>query len=508
MTTPLVDAGILGRTGRFSELLDLLRSANYSDEFICRRYQLDRSESFELDRKKRAPIPIPASTADVLVTLFLAGEALELKTALSLFGSEKIILLEEMGLLRCEPGAGNCYATVALYPVEELYIASDRWSSPDDTQFSSPEDIVYPAFIPNTRIFLHHLPRRSGGRFLDLCGGTGVAALLAARNGAEQAWSGDISERCTRFAEFNRQLNGISSFQAISSDLYQSFENCRFDLISAHPPYVPTLQPKWIFFSGGRDGEEITRRIVEGLPDHLNDNGVFMALTMGTDRIDRPFESRIREWLGESEKEFDVAFIARKDIDPQEFALRANRGSIRTREETELWSQLFKNLGITSLAYGFICIRRRAAAQKAFTIRRQAPLSGLRSPWEWLMNWESAVCAGGLEQLILDSPLHASQKTEFVVLHHLDKSLWNPSAYKLRIDYPFNMECDAQPWMAHMISLCDGKATGREVMRTLIENESLPKTLSAAEFARASASLVSGGFIEVEGFRLPQAVKL
>ena len=507
MSSPLVDAEILGRTGRFSELLNFLQSSNYSDEFICRRYKLDRTEYFELDRKKRMPLPIPASAADVLITLFLAGESLDLKIVLNFLGAEKIVLLEEMGLLRCEPEAGLCYATVALYPVGDLFIASDRWSTHDGTEFSGPEDVVYPAFIPNTRIFLHHLPRRACIRFLDLCGGTGIGALLAARNGAKQAWSGDISERCTRFAEFNRRLNNISNVEAVSSDLYENFENCRFDLISAHPPYVPTLQPKWIFFSGGRDGEEITRRIVEGLPHHLNDNGLFIALTMGTDRIDRPFESRIREWLGANENEFDVAFISRKDIDPQEFALRANRGSVRTREESELWNQLFKNLGITSLAYGFICIRRRSNARRTFTLRRQAP-SGLRSPWEWLMNWESAVCTEGLEQLILDSPLHASQKTEFLVLHHLDKSLWNPSSYKLRIEYPFNMECDAQPWMAHLISLCDGKVTGRDVLRTLIENEALPKSSPAAEFARAAASLVSGGFIEIEGFRLPQAVKL
>ena len=124
------------------------------------------------------------------------------------------------------------------------------------------------------------------------------------------------------------------------------------------------------------------------------------------------------------------------------------------------------------------------------------------------MNWETAVCTEGLERLILDSPLHATPQAEFVVLHHLNQGLWNPSAYKLRIDYPFNMECDAQPWMAHLISLCDGKATGRDVLRVMIDNEALPKSPKAAEFARAAASLVSGGFIEVEGFRLPQAAKL
>jgi hypothetical protein len=34
----------------------------------------------------------------------------------------------------------------------------------------------------------------------------------------------------------------------------------------------------------------------------------------------------------------------------------------------------------------------------------------------------------------------------------------------------------------------------------------LPGAIAEEEFARAAAGLVSGGFIEVEGFRPPQAV--
>jgi hypothetical protein len=232
-----------------------------------------------------------------------------------------------------------------------------------------------------------------------------------------------------------------------------------------------------------------------------------MALTMGTDRVDRPFEHRIREWLGAGEKEFDVAFLVRKEMDPHEFALRANRETVRSREESDLWSQLFKSLNIKSLVYGFICIQRRSGSQRTFTVRRQVSPSSTRAPWEWLLSWESAASGDGPAQLILDSPLQASQQTEFVVLHHLEQGLWNPSSYKLRTEYPFNMECNAKPWMAHLISLCDGKATGREVMRTLIENEALPKGTPVGEFARATASMISGGFVEIEGFRPPRAAK-
>ena len=497
----------LGRTGRFDELLRLLQSVEYTDEFIRRRFKLPRAENFELDRKKRAPLPEPESAADILAAVFLAGEPAGLEAATRMLGREGIGLLEDMGLLISERDQGRCHATVALYPVEDLYLASDRWSHPDGLAWSGPEDTVYPAFIPNTRLFLRHLPDRPSGVFLDLCAGTGAAALLAAKRGAPQAWSVDIADRSTRFAEFNRRLNGLANVYPLTSDLYQNLAGRRFDVIAAHPPYVPALQPKWIFFSGGRDGEDITRRMVEGLPDHLNDGGVFLALTMGSDRAQQPFEHRIRQWLGEREREFDIALIVRKELDPPEFALRANRETIRTREESEAWHQLFTSLHITSLVYGFVYVQRRPGARTTFTVRRQAAPSASRSPWEWLLAWETAAGSDQLTRLILDSPLYAARETEFEVIHHLGNGTWDPSSYKLRTECPFSMECSVQPWMAHLLSLCDGRANGRDLLMALIRNEVLPGATPEDEFARAVATLASGGFLEVGGFRPPQAAK-
>jgi methylase of polypeptide subunit release factors len=491
-----LDLNALGCAERFDDLLQFLRSADYTDAFICKRFQLERAEDFELDRKKRPLLPPPESAADILLHLFLAGEMVAPALANQRLGIENVRLLREMGLLNEEDTSERLYGSVALYPVEDLYIASDRWSTPDGSQLAGPEDTVYPAFIPNTRLFIRHLPQKTGARFLDLCAGTGIAAIRAAVQGAVQACSGDIAVRSSRFAEFNRRLNGTSNVLVVTSDLYQNVDG-GFDVISAHPPYVPSLQPKWIFFSGGRDGEEITRRIIGGLPDHLNDGGQFIALAMGGDRAGQPFECRIREWLGPRHTEFDIALIVRKELDPREFALRANRETIRTREESERWNELFQTLQVESLAYGFICIQRRSSAHSTFTIRRQVSTKAARAPWEWLLRWEAAVHEGRLQELILDAPLRASQKTEFEVLHRLDQGLWSPSNYRLRTDYPFSVECEAQPWMAHVISLCDGVTTGRDVLQTLVQHGLFPESTQELEFAQAVASLVSGGFIEV-----------
>src|ERR1039458_3294990 len=354
----------LGRSGKFDELREFLRSAGYTEEFLCGRFGLKRAEQFDLDRGGRGPLPEAVSAADILTALYLAGEFVSLEQAARLVGRDSINLLSGMGLLEMDAAGGRCHGTVALYPVADLHIASDRWSNPDDAPFEAPNDTVYPALIPNTRLFLMHVPLGACGSFLDLCAGTGIAAILAARQGARQAWAGDIAERCTRFAEFNGRLNGVATCHPVTSDLYGSLGS--FDRIVAHPPYVPALQPKWIFFSGGEDGEEITRRIIEGLPAHLNDRGVFLALTMGTDRADAPFESRIREWLGEGGRDFDIALIVRRIIEPHDFAARANPPTGRSREESGAWKKLFARLRVESLVYGLVAIQRRNGARQTF----------------------------------------------------------------------------------------------------------------------------------------------
>jgi hypothetical protein len=106
---------------------------------------------------------------------------------------------------------------------------------------------------------------------------------------------------------------------------------------------------------------------------------------------------------------------------------------------------------------------------------------------------------------MLDRPLHRGRDAEFQVRHRLEGSGWAPQRYTLQTQWPFSMECDAHPWMANLIALCDGHATGRDLLRVLVENQVLPRGIAEDEFARAAAALVSGGFIEVEGFRPPRA---
>ena len=500
----------LGRAGNYQELKRSLDAAGYSEAAICARLGLRRLADFEMEASRRPPLPPLSCPTDVLIQLFLCGEFVDDAVLETWLERTAIALLESMGLLKATH-EGRRYGTVALYPVGGLLIASDRWSWPDGSEFVAPPDTVYPALVRNTRLFLDLLPGTPCERCLDLGSGTGIAAFAAHRNGAKHAWASDIAERSTRFAEFNRRLNGLSGVSAVSGDLYAGVEGLTFDRIVAHPPYMPVLASKWVFLSGGEDGEQITRRLVEGLPRHLEEGGLCCCLTMGSDRKDsdgrdRPFESRVRDWLGERQGEFDIAFVVRKLVEPHQFAVSAGPFEPRTRADAHAWRDLFARLGVVSLAYGLLLIqRRRNRAAHAFTVRRTASPGFARADWQWLIEWESVAASERRAAVILDSPLYASRRAAFEVVHRLTEEGWTPQAYQLNIDRPFDVSCKADAWIAQLMAECDGRRTGRQLLQHFKDAEWIPAGTAEDEFADAIAPLVSGGLIEVAGLRPPRA---
>jgi hypothetical protein len=60
--------------------------------------------------------------------------------------------------------------------------------------------------------------------------------------------------------------------------------------------------------------------------------------------------------------------------------------------------------------------------------------------------------------------------------------------------------------MAHLLALCDGRITGHEAWVAMRRAGAVPESTPEGEFAQAVTSLVSGGFLEAEGFTpLPAA---
>jgi hypothetical protein len=494
----------IGSPGRFRELRSFLKDSYYTEDSVCERLHLKRAQDYlSLRPNPASPLAI-RDRLDLLARLFLVGEMvgdLELNSWVPIPVCEA---MTGLGLIARHPEQPeNWYATAALYPVFGLYIVSDRWSSPEAAPIQAAADVVYPAVTVNTGHFLETLPDDPCDSLLDLCSGSGIAALMAASRYARHAWSTDITESCTRCAEFSRILNGIENATVVRGDLYEPAGERTFDRIVANPPYMPSLKPAEIYAYGGQLGDQITRRIVEGLPKYLRPGGRFYCVTAGPDRDQEAFDVRIRSWLGDASREFDIFFVERRLFEPTYIA---HQQAARTRggpREVDEWKRLFEKESVEQLAYGSLVIQRKAGAGKPVTVRRRkGPRLG-SAQIEWLRAWETVSAEATIFDRILDSKPVAAPGLELRVIHRLQAGELAPQEFTLDTDYPFTVECSIQPWAAYLIARCDGKATARQLLAYLKENEIVRADEPEEEFADFLRILISGGFLEIDGFRLP-----
>jgi SAM-dependent methyltransferase len=488
----------------FAHIRSFLKDAGFTEQVVCERLGVASQHELLLRRPSDGLRDAEDAVA-LLAHLFLVGSFADEGLISKLIPGVVREALAETGLLR-HHSCGSVYAPASLYPIGEIYIASDRWSNPDGSHFTPDADIVYPAITKNTYRFMGLLPRSRCERLLDLCSGSGVAALDAAAHYAGQAWAADVTARSTDFTRFNIALNGLDNATAAQGDLYGPFQNLAFDRIVAHPPYVPATSQRWIFQDGGAVGEEITRRIVAGLERYLSPGGGFYCLSLGMDRQGEPLEQRIRGWLGETEADFDVLLAAVDTHSPEQIASQQLlRGEIPHAEFMRR-KTAFQEAGAERFVYGFTIVRRHEGRRAAFTIRRQlGPRSG-SAELEWAMRWESAAAVSAGVAAPLESRPVAAKGLELLVLHKYEQSTLTPSEFTFQVSYPFSMECRVQAWTAALMELCDGSRTVSELHAQCVGRRWIPAQVPVAEFAGLLGTLVSGGILEIDGFRLPAAM--
>ncbi len=482
-----MSACVLGTDEQFATLRGMLTDAGYGEAAICRRAGVSRLDQIITSAARREQTPPLEDTLDALTWLLLEGRALPPGASAALLPRGLAGLLAGFGLLLESAGEIRCPA--ALYPAENLYLLSDRASDAADS--------VYPAMEANSRRFMDVIPRDKCKAFLDLCTGSGIAALVAARDFATTAFACDLGARAAQFAGFNRRLNGLANLRIDRGNLYEPLAGRKFDCIVSHPPHVPVLKAKNLFSDGGEDGEQVGKQIVQSLPGYLSPGGEFCLLSMGLDTEEAPFEQRARTWLGDARQEFDIALVTRKTLDPAEFIANSVMSGATALEQVSHWKELFRSRGATALVYGTLLMRRKTERRAPFTVRRQSgQMTHRRAEMDWLMRWERAVANGTGAKKALDSPLTAAPGAALSVLNHLRDGDWTPAEYKLQVDYPFPVECKIQSWMVQLLGLCNGAKTGREHLRMLIANGLVAQGTSPDQFAQALVLLISEGFLQ------------
>lgn len=492
---------------KFAELRAHLRECGYTAEGAGQRLGLKPGASLEfVSLASRPPIkPEVRDSLDAILHLFLLGESLPSEAVTPFFPSGVWNTMQESGLLG--PDAENparCVASVALYPIRHLYLVSDRWTNPDHSVRKMFPDIVYPALTGSAKQFIDFTSYEPCDDFVEVCAGTAPAALLAAGS-AKHTWATDIAERSLEFAKFNAALNGISNVVFAKGDLFAPLGDQKFDRIAAHPPYVPVLKPAEIFYGGGEVGEEITKGIITALPERLKPGGRLYCRTLGTERPGETFEQRIRIWLGEKQGEFDVALFAFQTLEPRQFALQETLNRNGGRDEFYQWERLFERNKVYELLIGVLVIQRHAEERPAFTFRRTMRSGAPAAAVERILHWETEMRKEGAAERMLKVRPAAIQGIQLTVHHLLAGSDIQPQKYTLTIELPFAMDCNVQPWMALLVSKCDGKKTISELFELAKQNEWIVPETPSEEFLKLVATLIGGGFLEANAVTSPAA---
>ncbi|MGH7305730.1 MAG: methyltransferase, partial [Candidatus Rokuibacteriota bacterium] len=102
--------------------------------------------------------------------------------------------------------------------------------------FRVPDQVQAPK--AGSLFFCRHLAVGPGDRVLEIGGGLGLAAVLAAKSGA-RVTATDVLPGAVEAMRANAALNGVV-VDARLGECYEPVEGERFDLVCTNPPQLPT----------------------------------------------------------------------------------------------------------------------------------------------------------------------------------------------------------------------------------------------------------------------------
>jgi hypothetical protein len=186
-------------------------------------------------------------------------------------------------------------------------------------------------------------------------------------------------------------------------------------------------------------------------------------------------------------------FSVARRIEPEKFAFSSLARANNEEGQARRWKDLFSGLGILAFPYAMMMVQRKAAGREPFTIRRQIGPKTSRREHEWLLQWETQAASG--PEALLSMPLKTSPNCELRVLNRMGGEDWDAVAYSLATSYPFNMEMKTDPWVAYLLTRCDGTRTGADLFDELKSVHAIHSDTSPTDFADVLKTLVSGGFL-------------
>ncbi|HEX9108931.1 MAG TPA: hypothetical protein VF832_16910, partial [Longimicrobiales bacterium] len=286
---------------------------------------------------------------------------------------------------------------------------------------------------------------------------------------------------------------------AVSGDLYDALQGRRFDLIVAHPPYVPVLQTRQLYRDGGVDGEALTRRVIAEAPAHLEPGGFLYCTCTATEREDHPLEKRVRDMLGPAAPDFDVLVLTTGMLPPIMHFTREHLLGRHTLQEAATLVKTFEELKITLMTSCTIVLHKHAGHSEPVTLRRQRNgEAGLSAAIAAALRWESLALQEGTLDRLSEARPRISPRARLQVSHAAEDGAWKTKGCRVVLESPLPTALDASPNAALFLAWCDGSHTVRELAERLIAEGIAPPEEPVRALAALVLPLLREGILEAE----------
>jgi methylase of polypeptide subunit release factors len=487
----------IGSSEEFAQVRDFLHRVGFDERAVLAALKIsDISQipkaSAGADRATVSP------TLAALIDLMVCGATIDADQIRSSCGEATFASFRALNLMRDarhQPGVIVC--PVWVYPVDGFFIASDRRDGLDGDAFQAATQVVFPAHDSGTQQLLRLLPAGAGGDTLDLCGGSGIGALQLARSGG-RALSADITARSTYFAEFNARLNGIE-IEVACGDLYAPVTGCSFDLICAHPPWVPSTGDAMVFRDGGNAGDAIVQRVFAGIPQHLRRGGTGIVLSLGRDDRDDGYEGRVRRWLGAAGRDCDVILGVSRILSIDDLVGSVRRLHLGGDAGTaERMAAHFREIGTEKFVYGAVFVRRTGAEVAEPPLRLHMSPDARAGDFERIFTWRALRrLPGFVDRLAAARPRPCPQLESNLRSVVRDGAL-APVSLMLTAKRPLTTSAQSDAWIAPLLEHLDGTRTVQQAFEAARPVGRAPAEFALPAFVDLVGHLVERGLLDAD----------
>jgi SAM-dependent methyltransferase len=493
----------LGTPAQFDRVRHYLHDAQFNEQAVCAALKIgDMSGAGNASRASiDAAVAPPFHT---LLDLFVFGATVPADDFHQTCGEQTFAAFAALNLIRpAKHRSGAIVCPVWLYPVDGFVIASDRHSDADDGSWRPPADAVFPALDAGTLKLLRLLPAARGGATLDLCGGSGIVALHFSRT-ANRAVTSDITARSAYMADFNGRLNG-ADIESECGDLYAPVCDQLFDVISAHPPWVPSTGDAMMFRDGGDVGEAIIQRVIEGVAGHLGSGGTAVIVSLGRDTLAGGYESRARGWLGEAGHDCDLILGVEKMLTIEELAHSMRKTHFKDNaEEADRMAARLRAFETDKFIYGALFIRRTGQSVTEPPLRLRMSSRAAAPDYDRLFAWRSRRRSPGFHGWLNAAKPRLTPHLEVNIRQVVKADALVTGSVTLAAEDAFLAYLRTDAWTIPLIAGFDGRHTLEEVFNAARMTSQIPGDFTLAAFTDFIALLIERGFLEVDpAARLP-----